>query len=81
MRAYVGVTDGEWYRFLAARPYLSEVNFWRPSGTADFRALNIGEPFLFKTHYPENRGGAPARQRTAAPIRRTHTLRQRISGS
>lgn len=55
MRAYVGVTDGEWYRFLAARPYLSEVNFWRPSGTAHFRALNIGEPFLFKTHYPENR--------------------------
>jgi hypothetical protein len=28
MRAYVGVTDGDWYRFLAARPGLREVNFW-----------------------------------------------------
>ncbi|MGH3646304.1 MAG: HNH endonuclease [Micromonosporaceae bacterium] len=55
MRAFVGVTDGEWYRFLAARPYLNEVNFWRPSGTATFRALVVGEPFLFKTHYPHNR--------------------------
>ena len=24
MRAYVGVTDNEWYRFLAARPGLSQ---------------------------------------------------------
>ena len=55
MRAYVGVTDGEWYQFLAARPALDEVNFWRPSGEREFRALTPGEPFFFKTHYPHNR--------------------------
>jgi len=55
MRAYVGVTDGRWYRFLAARPELTEINFWRPGGRHAFRALQPGEPFFFKTHYPGNR--------------------------
>lgn len=55
MRAYVGVTDGRWYRFLAARPELAEVNFWRPGGRHAFRALQPGEPFFFKSHYPHNR--------------------------
>jgi putative restriction endonuclease len=55
VKAYVGVTDGDWYRFLAARPQLSEVNFWRPSGGREFRALAIGEPFFFKTHKPHDR--------------------------
>jgi hypothetical protein len=31
VRAYVAVTDGEWYRFLAARSAVDEVNFWRPA--------------------------------------------------
>ncbi len=31
MKAYVGVTDGDWYRFLAERR-IDEVNFWRPAG-------------------------------------------------
>ena len=49
MRGYVGVTDNEWYRFLAARPEISEaeVNFWRPGGGREFRALTVGEPFFF----------------------------------
>ncbi|MFC4529322.1 HNH endonuclease [Sphaerisporangium dianthi] len=55
MKAYVGVTDGEWYRFLAARPALAEVNFWRPSGAREFRVLSPGEPFFFKSHHPHNR--------------------------
>ena len=50
MRAYVGVTDGEWYRFLAARPEIDEVNFWRPKGARGFGSLTAGEPFLFKSH-------------------------------
>ena len=54
VRAYVGVTDGRWYRFLAARPELTEVNFWRPGGGNAFRALQPGEPFFFKSHYPQN---------------------------
>lgn len=55
VRSYVGVTDDDWYRFLAARPYLNEVNFWQPSGGRTFRALTVGEPFFFKTHFPHNR--------------------------
>ena len=55
MRAYVGVTDNEWYRFLAARPGLQEVNFWQPSGGREFHVLAPGEPFFFKTRYPHNR--------------------------
>jgi putative restriction endonuclease len=55
MRAYVGVTDGDWYQFLAGRPAINEVNFWRPGGGRTFNALTPGEPFFFKTHYPHNR--------------------------
>lgn len=55
MRAYVGVTDGRWFRFLAVRPELTEINFWRPGGRHAFRALQPGEPFFFKSHYPHNR--------------------------
>jgi UTRA domain len=57
VRGYVGVTDGDWYRFLAERPEVAsrEVNFWRPGGGNAFRALEVGEPFFFKTHAPHNR--------------------------
>jgi putative restriction endonuclease len=55
VRAYVGVTDDTWYRFLAARPAVSEVNFWQPSGGREFRVLAPGEPFFFKTHAPHNK--------------------------
>jgi putative restriction endonuclease len=54
MRAYVGVTDGDWYRFLRRRPDLDEVNFWQPSGGRTFGAVQPGDAFLFKLHYPEN---------------------------
>jgi putative restriction endonuclease len=55
VRTYVGVTDNTWYRFLAGRPELAEVNFWQPSGSREFHVLAPGEPFFFKTHYPDNR--------------------------
>lgn len=55
MKAYVGVTDSEWYAFLAARPHLDEVNFWRPSSSVSFNVLKPAEPFFFKTHHPHNR--------------------------
>jgi len=56
MRAFVGVTDGDWFRFLRARPELDEVNFWQPGGGREFRALDPGELFLFKLHARD--GGA-----------------------
>lgn len=49
------MTDQEWYDFLASRPEIDEVNFWRPGGAREFRILTPGEPFFFKTHYPHNR--------------------------
>jgi putative restriction endonuclease len=55
VRTYVGVTDNAWYRFLAARPQLTEVNFWQPSGSREFHVLAPGEPFFFKTHHPDSR--------------------------
>lgn len=60
MKAYVGVTDTDWYDFLRLRPDLDEVNFWQPSGGRRFGALEAGDLFLFKLHYPVNRivGGA-----------------------
>ncbi|MEE2042265.1 HNH endonuclease [Nocardiopsis tropica] len=59
MKAFVGVTDKSWADFLAQRPHLEEINFWRPSGKS-FKALSPGDLFLFKTHKPHDRivGGA-----------------------
>jgi putative restriction endonuclease len=53
-KAYVGVTDFDWYSFLSSRPDLTEVNFWQPGGTVRFKALSQGELFLFKLHSPNN---------------------------
>lgn len=55
MKVYVGITDMDWYRTLAASPEIREVNFWKPGGGVGFQALASGEPFLFKTHWPHNR--------------------------
>lgn len=54
VRTYVGVTDRDWAAFLTERPDLDEVNFWLPNPNTGFAALKLGEPFLFKTHYPDN---------------------------
>lgn len=53
MNGVVANTDFDWYLFLRDRPYLDEVNFWRP-GTTAFRALAPGEPFFFKLKAPQN---------------------------
>lgn len=55
MRAVIGVTDNAWATFLRERPAITEANFWLPSPKQGFKALQTGEPFLFKTHFPENR--------------------------
>jgi putative restriction endonuclease len=52
-RLFVGVTDNDWFRFLRAR-HPDEVNFWQPSGSSTFQALEPGQPFLFKLHSPLN---------------------------
>lgn len=54
MRAYVGITDWDWFDLLRRQPALDEVNFWQPSGARRFQALRPGELFLFKLHSPRN---------------------------
>lgn len=54
MKAYVAVTDNQWFRFLRDLAPLDEVNFWQPGGNRVFKALQVGQPFLFKLHHPEN---------------------------
>jgi putative restriction endonuclease len=70
MRFFVGVTDYDWFRFLAGRPDIDEVNFWQPSGRGSFKALQPGEPFLFKLHSPRNFivGGGFFAHRSALPV-------------
>ena len=53
-KAYIGVTDSDWYEFLSSRPELTEVNFWQPGGQTLFSALKPGDLFLFKLHAPNN---------------------------
>lgn len=52
MKGFVGVTDWDWFRQLR-REEPDDVNFWRPSGQL-LRALQPGDPFLFKLHAPRN---------------------------
>lgn len=54
MRFFVGITDRDWFDHLSRIDALDEVNFWQPSGRVRFRALQPGEPFLFKLHSPDD---------------------------
>ncbi|HEY5039972.1 MAG TPA: HNH endonuclease, partial [bacterium] len=53
MKYWVGVTDDDWFHFLAARK-ADEVNFWRPGAQANWGPIPEGAPFLFKLHSPNN---------------------------
>ncbi len=58
MKFWAGVTDNNWYTFLAERGF-DEVNFWQPSGQAPFTTLPAGTPFnctLKAPHDHLNRG-------------------------
>lgn len=59
MKLYVGITDKDWFRYLRTKN-ADEMNFWRPRATSQFKALEPGELFLFKSKYPHHRivGGA-----------------------
>jgi hypothetical protein len=54
VKLYVGITDYDWFKLHSSKESVEEVNFWRPSSQAAFRALEWGEPFLFKLHAPRN---------------------------
>lgn len=71
MRAWIGVTDEDWFRMLASEPGLDELNFWQPGGTRVFKSLVPGELFLFKLHSPKNFvvGGGVFAHSTLLPLR------------
>jgi hypothetical protein len=50
MKFWTGVTDNEWYAFLAERR-LDEVNFWRPSPGPYFTDRPAGTPLLFRVSW------------------------------
>lgn len=54
MKAYVAVTDSDWFNFLSQQPSIDEVNFWQPGGGRGFNVLSLGAPLLFKLHWPDN---------------------------
>lgn len=53
MKFYLGITDNNWYNFLAQQNR-EDVNFWQPGGSTAFKVLSPGEPFLFKLKSPVN---------------------------
>jgi putative restriction endonuclease len=61
MRGFIGNTDPDWHALLLARQRANlpfeEVNFWKPSEVANFKALQPGEPFLFRLKSPDNAVG------------------------
>jgi len=54
MNLFVDVTDYDWFQLHAGKSDVEEVNFWRPSPEAGFKALSHGELLLFKLHSPRN---------------------------
>lgn len=54
LKSWIGITDKDWFNLLKAQGGLEEVNFWQPSGSRQFRALEPLDPFLFKLHSPDN---------------------------
>jgi putative restriction endonuclease len=42
MKLYVGITDYDWFKLHSSKESVEEVNFWRPSSQANFRAPSMG---------------------------------------
>ncbi len=70
MRAFIGITDRDWFELLRAESQLDEVNFWQPGGQRVFGAFGPGELFLWKLHAPHNFvvGGGVFAHATLLPV-------------
>jgi putative restriction endonuclease len=49
----IAITDEGWYRFLAAHPEVTELNFWTPSARRTFQAP-LFSPVFFNLRSPAN---------------------------
>ena len=54
VRLWVANTDPDWFDFLASQSGIDEVNFWQPTGSFTFGAIQPGELFLFRLKSPRN---------------------------
>jgi len=54
MKLWVANTDPDWFDFLSAQHNVDEVNFWQPSGSMNFKAVEPGDLFVFKLKSPRN---------------------------
>lgn len=54
MKYYIGNTDLDWYNYLK-KINPEDINFWQPSGSNIFRAIEKGSPFLLKLKRPINK--------------------------
>ncbi len=54
VKLWVANTDPDWFDFLSAQVDIDEVNFWQPSGSSNFAAIQPGELFLFRLKSPRN---------------------------
>ncbi len=52
MHGYIANTDYDWYCFLKKQTELQEINFWQPSGSRGFHAVEAGAPFFLKLKRP-----------------------------
>jgi len=70
LKAFVALTDFDWFSHVSSMPDIDELNFWQASGGRSFRALKPGEPFLFKLHSPHDVivGGGFFAHSTALPV-------------
>jgi len=53
LKLYIGITDDDWF-FSLKKSNCDEVNFWKPGGKTNFKALDEGDLFLFKLHSPRD---------------------------
>ena len=56
MKFFVGVTDNQWFDVVSHIPGIDEVNFWQPSPSSQFQALQQGNLFPFKLHRSKKTG-------------------------
>jgi len=54
MIGWLATTDYDWFCHLRTLGAPEEVNFWQPSDSQAFHALQTGEPFFFKLKSPHN---------------------------
>lgn len=47
LKFWVANTDNDWFDFLSYQRKVDEINFWQPSGSGEFKAIEEGDLFVF----------------------------------